>query len=31
VDRLAPDDKHWFVTKILDPKGCRAIAVPEAD
>jgi hypothetical protein len=29
VNRLAPKDKAWLVSKIFDPNGCRTIFFPE--
>jgi hypothetical protein len=29
VSRLSPKDKHWFVSKIFNPDGCRTIFFPE--
>lgn len=29
VDQLSPKDKSWFVSKILNPKTCHAIWLPE--
>jgi hypothetical protein len=31
VNQMPEKDRTWFVTKIFDPAGCRAIALPEAD
>jgi hypothetical protein len=31
VNRMPENDRTWFTTKIFDPTGCRAIALPEAD
>ncbi|HWG20928.1 MAG TPA: hypothetical protein VG225_10385 [Terracidiphilus sp.] len=29
VDKLSPDDKKWFVSKLLNPIGCRTLMFPE--
>ena len=29
VNRLSSKDKHWFVSKIFNPDGCRTLAFPE--
>jgi hypothetical protein len=29
VDALAPREKRWFVTRVLNPNGCKALALPE--
>jgi len=29
VNRLAPKDKRWFVSKIFNPDGCRTLTFPE--
>jgi hypothetical protein len=31
IGELSSDDRHWFISHILDPVGCRALALPEAD
>lgn len=31
VEALPETDRKWFTTGILDPKTCRAIAIPESD
>jgi hypothetical protein len=31
VNQMPEKDRNWFTTKILNPAGCRAIALPEAD
>lgn len=31
VRRMPDKDRTWFVTKIFNPAGCRAIALPEAN
>jgi hypothetical protein len=31
VEALPKSDREWFVKSILDPKRCRAIAIPESD
>jgi len=29
VGKLPPDDRKWFLAKIFNPNGCRALAFPE--
>jgi hypothetical protein len=31
VNRLQPDEKNWFVSRIFNPERCRALALPEAE
>jgi hypothetical protein len=31
IDLLPPDKRDWFTKHILDPKGCRALALPESE
>lgn len=31
VKKLPTGEQGWFVEHIFDPKGCRALALPEAD
>ena len=31
ANKLPPEDKKWFVWKVFDPEGCRAIKLPEAE
>jgi hypothetical protein len=31
VAALSEADRKWFKTEVLDPKSCRAIAIPEAE
>jgi len=31
VDGLSRSDKAWFVSRVFNPDGCRALALPEAD
>jgi hypothetical protein len=31
VNSLPSDDRRWFIKKIFDPRGCHALALPEAD
>ena len=31
VDRLLPEKRKWFVSKIFNPEGCHAIRLPEAE
>jgi hypothetical protein len=29
VNKLSPEDKKWFVTRIFNPVGCHPLALPE--
>jgi hypothetical protein len=31
VNQMPERDRTWFTTKVFNPTGCRAIALPEAD
>lgn len=31
VEGLSTDKKDWFVRHVLNPEGCRALALPEAE
>jgi hypothetical protein len=31
VTRLPSEDREWFVHHVFNPKGCQALAIPEAD
>ncbi len=31
VATLSETDRKWFKTEVIDPKSCRAIAIPEAE
>ena len=31
VERLPTDQRDWFVNHVLNPEGCHALALPEAE